>query len=44
MPKTGGKRKKTKTHEQQEELGNDIPRCKIYNIIYINFILNSSYN
>jgi len=30
MPKTGGKRKKTKTHEEQEELGNDIPRCKIY--------------
>lgn len=28
MPKVSGKRKKTKTHEEEEELGKDIPRCK----------------
>lgn len=30
MPKVGGKRKKTKTHDEnaEEELGSDIPRCK----------------
>lgn len=27
MPKVGGRRKKTKTHEEVEELGSDIPRC-----------------
>ena len=28
MRKVSGKRKKTKTHEEEEELGKDIPRCK----------------
>jgi hypothetical protein len=28
MPKVGGKRKKTKTHEETEDLSSEIPRCK----------------
>jgi len=28
MPKVGGKRKKTKTHEDQEELDSKTPTCK----------------
>jgi hypothetical protein len=28
MPKVGGKRKKTKTHDEQEELDSTIPTCK----------------
>ena len=28
MPKVGGKRKKTKTHEDQEELDSTTPTCK----------------
>ena len=34
MPKVGGKRKKTKTHEEQEELDSTTPTCNIimYNI------------
>ena len=28
MPKVGGKRKKTKTHEEQEEIDSSIPQCK----------------
>ena len=28
MPKVGGKRKKTKTHEEVEDLSSGIPRCK----------------
>ena len=27
MPKVGGKRKKTKTHEDQEELDSTTPTC-----------------
>ena len=34
MPKVGGRRKKTKTHEEEEELGKDIPRCNKTNNIY----------
>ena len=30
MPKVGGKRKKTKTHEDEEELDNTVPTCKYY--------------
>jgi hypothetical protein len=28
MPKVGGKRKKTKTHDEVEELDSTIPTCK----------------
>ena len=28
MPKVGGKRKKTKTHDEAEELDSTIPTCK----------------
>jgi hypothetical protein len=31
MPKVGGKRKKTKTHEDEEELDNTVPTCNINN-------------
>ena len=29
MPQVGGKRKKTKTHEDQEELDSTTPTCNI---------------
>jgi hypothetical protein len=28
MPKVGGKRKKTKTHNEEEELDSTVPTCK----------------
>ena len=41
MPKVGGKRKKTKTHNEEEELDSTVPTCK-HPLFIIN--LNYSYN
>ena len=41
MPKVGGKRKKTKTHEDQEELDSTTPTCKLIYILIINFSHNN---
>ena len=35
MPKVGGKRKKTKTHDEEEELDSTVPTCKYFLLIYI---------
>ena len=32
MPKVGGKRKKTKTHDEEEELDSTTPTCKYISI------------
>ena len=43
MPKVGGKRKKTKTHEDQEELDSTTPTCN--KIFFYNSKINKySYN
>ena len=43
MPKVGGKRKKTKTHNEEEELDSTVPTCKhplfIINLLFFLIIL-----
>ena len=40
MPKVGGKRKKTKTHEDQEELDSTTPTCNIIQISNVSIYFN----
>lgn len=35
MPKVGGKRKKTKTHDEEEELDSTVPTCKLTPLLFI---------